>query len=48
MGNLRVVVCEHTNKEVLQEKIDKDTWLCLHNDNEEQDKKEVEDFKNNN
>lgn len=39
----RVAVCEHTKKKIVQEWTGKE-WLCLHNENEELDKKEVEEF----
>ena len=39
----RVAICKYTNKKVLQMFIDK-KWLCLHNDNEKDDIKDIEEF----
>lgn len=44
-SKIRVHVCSETGKEVLQEKLKSGEWLCLHNENPEDDAKEVEKFK---
>jgi hypothetical protein len=36
MENVRIVICEHTGKPVVQEKFDKE-WLCLHGDTDQED-----------
>lgn len=40
----RVAVCKHTGKEVLQQWVDND-WLCLHHCDDEEDAREVAEFK---
>lgn len=42
--NLRISVCEHTQKEVVQQKFGEE-WVCLHEETEEEDLRSVEEFK---
>jgi len=36
MENIRVSICEHTGKPVIQEKFSEE-WLCIHGESEEED-----------
>lgn len=53
MENVKIVVCEHTGKEVLAQFFKEDVteendgWLHLHNEDEEDDRVDVEYFKEN-
>lgn len=42
-SNLRIAVCEHTGKEVVQERdfSEPSHWLCMHNDEENDDLNDV-------
>lgn len=51
IGDRRVVVCEHTFKEVVQEYVNNNhneeqcEWLCQHGDTDEEDAEEVKKFR---
>lgn len=53
MENIKIVMCEHTGKEVLAQFFEgdvteeNDEWLHLHNEDEEDDRVDVEYFKEN-
>lgn len=36
LENLRIHVCEHTNKPVIQEKFGEE-WVCMHGENDNED-----------
>ena len=41
----RIIKCEHTQKEILQQKGPDGKWICLHNENEIVDQASVDAFK---
>ena len=43
-AKVEIRICKHTKKPVLMQQIS-DGWICLHNENPEDDKKDVEQFK---
>lgn len=53
MENIKIVMCEHTGKEVLAQFFEGDVteendgWLHLHNEDEEDDKVDVDYFREN-
>ena len=44
MENVRVRVCSHTNKPVVQEKFGEE-WVCMHGENEKEDLKLIKKVK---
>lgn len=52
MENIKIVLCEHTGKEVLAQFFEQDVsenndgWLHLHNEDEEDDLVDVKHFRN--
>ena len=44
MKNVRVSICNHTNKLVVQEKFGKE-WVCMHGANEKEDLKLIKKVK---
>lgn len=44
MKNVRVSICSHTNKLVVQEKFGKE-WVCMHGENEKEDLKLIKKVK---
>lgn len=46
MENVRVSICSHTNKLVVQEKFGKE-WVCMHGANEKEDLELINKITNN-
>jgi lactam utilization protein B len=44
MENVRIVICEHTGKPVVQERFDKE-WICIHGDTDQEDMELVNKIK---
>ena len=44
INKIRVCVCEHTNKLVVQERFS-DGWICMHGDNEQEDLELIKQYK---
>ena len=47
MENVRVVICEHTGKPVVQERFDEE-WICIHGDTDKEDMELVNKIKSEN
>ena len=45
LENIRITVCEHTNKPVVQE-IFNNEWVCLHGDTEQDDLELIKQIEN--
>lgn len=45
IGDRRVAICPHIGREVVQELVPDNVWLCLHNDTDEEDTVDVEKFR---
>ncbi len=40
----RVAVCKYTKKQIVQIREGKDSWLCLHNETDREDQRDVQAF----